>query len=151
MSSPAQLLQAEFEALKADIIAAYEASGMATGGNWGKSVQIQQLPNGLSLVADGYINGRKPGKAPPSAAIEAWLVKKGIAARLKEQISVSSLAFLIARKIAKKGWQPKPGTVNPIDAVATPQRIQKILDKVGQAHLQNFTTQIINYLNQIAV
>ena len=151
MSSAAQILQAEFALLKKDIIAAYEASGMATTGNWGKSVQVVSLPNGISIMADGYIDGRKSGKAPPSEAIEAWLIKKGVAARVKDSISTSSLAFLIARKIAKKGWQPKPGTQNPVDTVATPQRIQQILDKVGQAHLATFTTDILNSLNQISV
>jgi hypothetical protein len=150
MSSVTQVMAAEFEQLRQDIIAAYRASGAEASGKWADSVQVQQLPNGFTIVADDYINGRGPGKPPPSAAIEQWLVQKGIAARLGSEISVSSLAFLIARKIARQGWKPKPDAEAIIERVATPQRIMQILNKAGQEHLSQFTANIINYLKTIA-
>jgi hypothetical protein len=149
-NTPQQLLAAEFELLRAEVIAAYQGS-MEAGGNWAESVTIQPAPAGYSITAADYINGRSPGKPPPSEAIEAWINQKGIASRLEKNMTVSSLAFLIARKIAREGWQPKPGNGNSIDGVVTPQRIQHILDKVGESYLANLTTQITNYLNQIAL
>jgi hypothetical protein len=151
MHSPQHVLAAEFELLKADIIAAYEASGSENSGNWTATVKAEATPNGYSITAADYINGRGPGKPPPSEAIETWIIKKGIASRLEKNMTVSSLAFLIARKIAREGWQPKPGTENIAESVATPQRIQQILDKVGESYLNDFTTLITNHLNQLAL
>lgn len=150
MNSEAQaILKAEFELLRQEIIAKYESSGMATTGNWGKTVQVQQLPNGFSIVADGYINGRPPGKQPPSEAIEQWIQKKGIAARLGNEISLGSLAYLIARKIAKNGWKPPQGYEDIVGTIATPQRIQQIIDKAGQPYIAGFTQEILQYLTPV--
>ena len=151
MSDASQLLAAEFELLRADIITAYEASGQQVSGNWADTVKVEATPHGYSITAANYINGRAPGTPPPSEAIEAWIIKKGIAARLQNNMTVSSLAFLIARKIARYGWRPKQGSDTIIDGVVTPQRIQQILDKVGESYLTDFSTQIINYLNQGAL
>ena len=142
-----ETLRAEFEKLRDEIVANFEASGMGASGNWGESVQVQELPNGFTIVADDYINGRGPGKAPPSAAIEKWIEQKGIASRLNGEISVSSLAFLIARKIAREGWKPKQGFDDIVANTATPQRIQQILDAVAPLYVQNFTDEISAYLN----
>lgn len=145
-SEAQQILRAEFELLKQEIIAKYESSGMAASGNWGRGVQLQQLPHGFSIVADGYINGRPPGRQPPSEAILQWIKQKGIAARLGSQISLGSLAYLIARKIAKNGWKPAEGYEDIVGSVATPQRIQQIIDKAGQPYIAGFTTEILQYL-----
>jgi len=150
MSNVTELLAAEFELLKTEVIAKYEASGMAASGNWADSVVIQKLPNGFNLVADGYINGRGPGKPPPSEAIEAWIRQKGIAAKLEKGMIIQTLAYLIARKIAREGWKPKPENQNIVDSLVTPQRIQQILDKVGAVYITDFTTQIINLLKPTA-
>jgi hypothetical protein len=45
------------------------------------------------------VHGRKPGKMPPIDSILDWLTNKGITA----DISLRSLAFLIARKIGRVG------------------------------------------------
>lgn len=146
MSNATQLLATEFELLKADIIAAYEASGQSVTGHWADTVSVEATPSGYSINAADYINGRAPGTPPPSEAIEAWIIKKGIAARLQKNMTISSLAFLIARKIARFGWKPKDGATNIIDSVVTPERIQQILDAVGESYVLDFTSQIINYL-----
>ena len=150
MNSADDILAAEFELLKSEVIAAYEASGNNASGNWVDSVTVQRLPNGFTLVADDYINGRGPGKPPPSAAIEAWIKQIGIASKLEKGMTTQSLAYLIARKISRKGWQPKPGSNNFVNNVVTPQRIQQILDKVGGVYAANFTSQIINLLKPTA-
>lgn len=147
MTDAGAILTEEFEALKNEISTAYEQSGMMASGNWGESLEVVALPNGITIMADGYADGRPPGKQPPSAAIEQWLVQKGIAARTQKDIATSSLAFLIARKIARQGWKPKVSGSDIIESVATPQRIQQIIDRVGEAHLAAFTESFLNPLN----
>jgi hypothetical protein len=151
MSSPTELLATEFELLRADIISAYRARGQAVSGNWADTVEVEATPNGYSITAADYINGRGPGKPPPSKAIEEWLQQKGIATRLEKNMTISSLAFLIARKIGREGWKPKAGTVDIVDSVVTPERIQQMLNNVGAVYLDNFTNTIINYLKQAAL
>jgi hypothetical protein len=122
-----------------------------SSGNWADTVKVEATPNGYSITAADYINGRGPGKPPPSKAIEEWLQQKGIAARLEKNMTISSLAFLIARKIGREGWKPKAGTVDIVDIVVTPERIQQMLNNVGAVYLDNFTNTIINYLKQAAL
>jgi hypothetical protein len=148
MSSAKELLAAEFEAMRAEIVAAYETSGIISSGSWGAGVQVIELPNGFTIAAPDYINGRQPGKQPPSEAIEQWLKAKGIAAGLEKDIGISSLAYLIARKIGKEGWQPRQQ--NLIDTIITPQRIQQLLDKVQNTALADFTAQLTAHLKTIA-
>ena len=58
----------------------------------------------LTIWGNDYIyyleNGRKPGKRPPTAVIKRWIQEKGIQ---PTDISIDSLAFLIARKIGEEG------------------------------------------------
>jgi len=145
MSSASLILQAEFEALRAEVVAAYEASGMRASGNWGASVQVELSDNGAAILAPDYINGRKRGSPPPSAAIEQWIKVKGIAARMEKGMTTASLAFLIARKIGKMGWQPKQANI--VETVATPERIATIVDKIAEAYLEDFTADVITALN----
>ncbi|MCR5863059.1 hypothetical protein LRS05_13395 [Flavobacterium sp. J372] len=65
---------------------------------------------------------------------------------MQKDTSLSSLAYLIARKIARKGWKPKAGYEDVINAVATPERIQSIIDKVGDNELAGFTQNLLEYL-----
>src|SRR5688572_9331060 len=104
MSSISQILKAEFEQLRQEIATAYEASGMAASGDWGKQLEVQAADGSASITAPDYINGRKPGTPPPSEAIEEWIVRKGMAARIQGEITIGSLAYLIARKIGREGW-----------------------------------------------
>ena len=143
MSSFNEVLESEFEKLKAEVQAAYQSSGMQASGSWGESLDIIKLPNGLRMVADSYIMGRKPGKQPPSQAIEQWLEQKGIASKAEKEISTASLAYLIARKIARDGWQPQ----NPhfLEKIITPQRITEIVHKAAGITLPEFIVQITTY------
>jgi hypothetical protein len=148
MSSISEILKAEFEQLRAEIATAYEAGGMAASGNWGEKLEIQAADGSASIVAPEYINGRKSGTPPPSEAIEEWIMRKGMAARIQGEITIGSLAYLIARKIGHEGWQPEQENV--VESIATPARIQQILDKVGESCLNEFTNEIINHLKKSA-
>lgn len=155
MSTVTEILSAEFEALKSELIAAYDAKGMRSTGAWADNLevnvtegkgQIKGLPYSQQLET-----GRASGKQPPSEAIEKWIIAKGIAANLEKKISISSLAFLIARKIAREGWKRERfGGVDLIGEVVTPERIQQIIDKVSDIYIADFSNEIINYLKEAA-
>ncbi|MDV6169548.1 hypothetical protein R1T16_14020 [Flavobacterium sp. DG1-102-2] len=154
MSSTAQLLLTEFEALKNELIARYDDLGMRASGQWAESLSVSVSGNSAAIHQESYgkqlENGRRPGAQPPSEAIEQWLKDKGIANRLEKGMSVSSLAFLIARKIGREGWNRNnhDGT-KLISSVVTPERIQFIIDKIGESQLTEFTTKISDYLNTL--
>ena len=62
-------------------------------------------------------NGRKEGKMPPPKILTAWVWKK---LRILKEKQAASVAFVIARKIAKKGTKAQP-FFGP--AVASQQKI----------------------------
>ena len=69
---------------------------------------------------------------------------------IKGNISISSLAFLIARKIAREGTKYfKQGGTDLVDAVYTEQRIQMIINKVGEAATITIVKKIENELKTI--
>jgi hypothetical protein len=154
MSSIQDILSAEFELLRGELISRYDELGMRASGNWANELAIEVTESGATILEPEYSNqleyGRSPGKQPPSEAIQQWLIDKGIAARLENEISISSLAFLIARKIGKQGWnRDKYGGTQLVSSVVTPQRIQLIINKIADAELSNFTNNLINSLNAI--
>lgn len=151
-----EILSKEFESLKADLIKAYDAKGMRASGKFADSLEVKV--NGLTAqiwgedYAQQLETGRRAGRFPPINAIEQWIRDKGIANRIQGNISISSLAFLIARKIAREGWKREEyGGVELISGVITDARIQKIIDEVGDAQALIYTTEIINLTNGINI
>lgn len=142
------ILTEEFNLLKEELIAKYDEKGMRASGNWANSLEVT-VTGGLSakLIGDEYSEqleyGRKSGKQPPSQAIEQWIRDKGIMSRIVGKISISSLAYLIARKIAREGWRREGyGGVELISEVVTPERIQKIIDRVSDSYIPLFENEI---------
>lgn len=154
MTNPADILLAEFEALKNELISKYDALGMRASGNWANSLSIELSEKGAEIIQADYGDaleyGRKPGKQPPTKAIEKWIQDKGIASHLEKGMSVSSLAYLIARKIAREGWnRANHGGVNLLSSVVTPERIQQIIDKIGESHVTDLSNKISDYLTTL--
>lgn len=149
------LLLKEFEDLKKDLILAYDAKGMRASGKFADSLEvIQQSANKIQLWGEDYAQqletGRLAGRFPPIAPIEQWIKDKGIASRIEGQITVSSLAFLIARKIAREGWKREGyGGVELISDVITNERMQNIIDNVGASEAITFSTHIIGLINDL--
>ena len=143
MSKMSDLLETEFEALKNELIAKYDEMGIRASGNWAEKLEVETTNDGVTLWEPYSLEGRKPGKQPPSEAIEQWLKEKGIAARLEKEITVTSLAFLIARKIGREGWK-RDGTPL-VSSIVTPERIQQIIDKIGEEQLNTFTATILSH------
>ena len=151
------LLSKEFEEIRKDLITAYDQKGMRASGKFAESLEVVQVnANRVQLLGEDYAQqletGRLAGKFPPIAPIEQWIKDKGIAQRIEGQITVSSLAFLIARKIAREGWKREGyGGVELISEVITNERMQKIIDNVGAEKAIEFSTQIVGLINDLAV
>ena len=124
---------------------------MRSSGKWADSLEVEVSP--LSAVITGLEysqqleTGRKAGRFPPISSIEDWIRQKGIAVI---DISISSLAFLIARKIAREGWKREGyGGVELISEVVTDKRMQDIIDKIGDVKAVEITTDIIKLIKEI--
>lgn len=151
-----QILDKEFELIQRDLVTKYDELGMRASGKWADSLERTTTPFNVKIFGEDYttqlVNGRRPGAFPPVEAIKKWIVDKGIVNNIKGSISVSSLAFLIARKIAREGTNYfKQGGTDLVDAVVTDERIQMIIDKVGVEATISFSTRIQNELKTIVV
>lgn len=92
------------QVIRKRVIGDQDSKGIRSSGQSAKSLQIEEIAKGGQLVGDDYfqqqVAGRRPGKFPPIKSILDWINEKGIN---PTDISKKSLAFIIARKIAKKG------------------------------------------------
>lgn len=151
-----QILSKQFELLKDDLIKAYDAKGMRASGKFADELEVRVDGLTAQLWGESYAQkletGQEAGEFPTISAIEQWIKDKGIANRIEGKISVSSLAFLIVRKIAKKGWKrEKHGGVELISQVITDARIQKIIDEVGAGQALIYSTEIIKMVNDLKI
>jgi hypothetical protein len=153
-----EILSIEFEAIRKDLIAKHEQLGMKASGKWADSLEVKIIGNNdksvSQIIGENYTEqlafGRSPGKFPPIKAIEKWIYDKGISL-IGKKITVSSLAFLIARKIAREGTKYfKQGGTDLIEAVITPERIEKIISQVKEINVTTFTNGLIEQLKQVA-
>lgn len=84
--------------------------------------------------------GRKPGgKFPPRQAILNWMKVRHILPRGPKPISQESLAFLIQRKIAVKGIDPRPALHNAAEEIADEfiNEVYRQFDALLQADIEN--------------
>lgn len=92
------------QTIRKGLIDDQSGKGIRTTGKSAASLTIQDLKKGGQLVGDDYfqqqITGRRPGKFPPLKPIEKWIEDKGLTLK---GITKKGLAYVIARKIAKKG------------------------------------------------
>lgn len=152
MINDAEILSREFDMLIDDLIAKHRELGMPASNQWIETLENRSERLSGQVWGQDYteqlVNGREPGKFPPIKMIEKWIYDKGIT---PDNITVSSLAFLIARKIAKEGTEYfKQGGTDLVDAVITPQRIQSIIDKVSEFHINSFLSEVTGVFKQMA-
>lgn len=155
MATTQEILNTEFESLKVDLIKEYDTLGMRASGKFAESLVVQTTQSNAKLIGEQYAeqleHGRRPGKRPPIEAIKQWIEDKGIVNNIKGNISVSSLAFLIARKIGQQGWKRENfGGVELISKVVTDKRIQSIIDKVGNALAISLVSRLEKEFKQLA-
>lgn len=149
------ILIKEFEKIKKDLIAKHDELDLRSSGAWASSLQV--LGRRLSVRLESFkyvlymVRGRAPGKMPPIASIEKWIEDRNLMAQIEGNITASSLAFLIARKIGKLGTRNfRKGGNDLISSVITPERIQSIIDKVAMFNLKEFTSQMLKEVEEVA-
>lgn len=137
-----QLLQTEMNLLRDEIIEVYNASGKRTTGEFEQGLTIEFGTNKAILKGYEYLGGRRPnaGKMPPIQKIEDWLNAKGIKP-IEDKMKISTLAYLIARKISKEGTK-KENNLAIYSKVITPQRIDQILEKIQTLNANAFIREV---------
>lgn len=135
-----RIIQEEMEALKADIISVYNASGKRTSGEFERGLEINYQPNKATLSGYVYLTGRAAGKQPPMQPILDWLLLKGITP-IDAKMKVSSLAYLIARKIGREGTK-KENHLMIYEQVITPERIDSILERLNNINVTAFANEV---------
>lgn len=101
----------------------------------------------VELLAADYLTivdeGRRPGKQPPTKALDKWVIARGIAPRDKKGrfISRESVKFLIARSIGRKGIKPTGVLKKTIDEVYG--RKQKLLELAAIGDINKMIDKII--------
>lgn len=134
------------------LVIEYDNQGRRASGNWETELEsnIDRTLKGyrIRLLGSYYTywmeNGRRPGKFPPINVIRQWIDDKGIIPY--GNISRDSLAFLIARKIARDGYKGRPVVAN----VITDQWVQELLDAVGLFYLEEIKSDILKELQKAA-
>lgn len=161
-----QTLSLEFELIKAEIIALYDAKKMRASGRFANSLEVKVFGTErgykAQILGEAYAQQLETGRNPtgsgagpkwetPLKDIEQWIRNKaGIFTEALNHMKISSLAYLILRKIHQKGWKRENhGGVELISKVLTEQRIQKIIDEVGAVEAMRISTDIIGLFNQI--
>lgn len=145
--TPSEIILEELEAIRNDLRARYDQLGMRATGNFDRELEVvEQTVKKYTINATPYsrqlILGRRPGTMPPVAAIEAWMKAKGIRA-VEARMTDRQLAFAIARSIKNRGtryW--RQGGTDLLDSVITPERMQRIIDRISDYHILDLTTKI---------
>lgn len=143
------ILEQEFEELRNELIIAYDKKGMRTTGRFERELEVEVSDFTAILRGEKYTEqleyGRRPGNVSKEGVenIKEWILAKNVFSAAIEEIGLSSLAFLISRKIAREGFdREKYGGVDLVSEVVTPERIQKIMDKVSRAAIVNFVSEL---------
>jgi hypothetical protein len=136
------------------LIIAYDAKGMRASGNFADSLDVIIGDTYAELWGDEYAEqleyGRNSGGFPPLQDIENWIVEKGVFNDVLQEIKLSSLAYLIARKIAQQGWnRANYGGVGLISEVITEERLQMIIDMFGENEVVNFSSDLIDIFKEL--
>jgi hypothetical protein len=139
-----KLLKQEMEALRDEILQVYNASGKRTSGEFEKGLEVIYEPNKATLMGYEYLGGRRAGKMPPLKAIEDWVKAKGLKP-IESEMTTSTLAYLIARKIAKEGTK-KENNLAIYSKVITPQRIDEILNKINKLNANQFIQEVVGMI-----
>lgn len=150
------VLKEEFESLKRDIITLYRSKGMLASGNFERQARVEikstEATTTAILHGSSYAEQLQDGRGKTTGGkgtgptvfdkIKEWIEVKGIKP-IEKKMSISSLAFLITRKIHQEGWKrEKHGGVELISSVITEERIQKIISRLALVNIAKITSDI---------
>lgn len=140
------ILQKEVDKVMDEIIQLYESSGKKTSGQFEEGLETKVSENRIEIWGYSYLAGRPAGKMPPVQAIEKWVIAKGIASM---GLQSSGLAWAIAKKIAAEGTADESHL--PIyERILTPQRMDEIIKKVEEFHVQQIVEEITTRIMSIS-
>lgn len=142
------IIKEEIDAIISDIKDVYEASGKRTSGEFLNGLESIISENTGIIKGYTYLAGRRAGKMPPIENIKRWIIQKGIQP-IRDTISISSLAYVIAKKIGENGTNKKYH-LKIYEEVITPQRIDDIIKKVSQFNVNKFVDDITVSLELLA-
>lgn len=138
----AEILEFEFNKLVNELKEGIEAKGMTASGDSARSLEVVINDDSAKILGNSNFEQLEYGRNPTRKngtdtenlveKIKKWIENKGIVSNSEKEISVSSLAFLIARKIHREGWDRKGyGGVELVSEIITAERMQDIINKVG--------------------
>ena len=147
-----QILKEEMISIVVDLKVKHNELGMKASGDWLDALHEQTVGltgKVIGLHYSEYLeSGRKPGGFPPIDSIIRWINDKGIKP-IEDNMKISTLAFLIARKIAKDGWMREDhGGVELVTQVITPERVQRIINRVSEFNINSFTSQLTEFYKE---
>lgn len=142
-----EIIKEEIQSILDDIILIYEKSGRKASGQFAEGLEAIYEPFKATIMGFVYLAGRgqtkKSGKAGEPTVQEnilKWLNTKGIKA-VEKNITLKQLSFLIARKIHKEGTKQSEW-LKIYEEVITPQRIDKIIDRIAETNLNRIVTEV---------
>jgi len=160
MSESEKIFEEEFESLKNDLANKYRELGMKASGEWEAELEVEAGDDFGRVIGLPYTEQLEKGREPTSRGgdgsllkrIEKWIIDKGIVASIEGDISISSLAYLITRKIHREGWRRENyGGVELVSSVVTPKRMQGILNRLGETLTIEFSNKIEKEIRTIVV
>lgn len=144
-----------------DLVKAYDTKGMRASGNFEKELEVKATEtNGVLYGANytqqletgqeaGGVNGQSFSEL--SSDIDKWVDDKQISSRINGEITKNQLVFLITRKIWREGWNRKGyGGIDLISEVVTDERLQSIIDEVGDYYMVTVSTEIVKLIKELA-
>jgi len=144
-----EVIKEEIDSIIKDILTMYENSGKKVSGEFARGLEARYTPLSAEIWGYKYLAGRPPGKMPVekvNGKIQAvkslleWVKNKGIFS-YKNEYEARSIAYAIAKSIAEKGSN-KNYTLNIYEKVITPERIDKIIDRISQLNVNRIITEI---------
>ena len=142
------IIKQEIEAILDDIRLLYHNSGKRTSGQFEQGLKAVYSDNKAVVEGHFYLAGRRAGKMPPIENIKQWIIQKGIQP-IKDNITVTSLAWAIAKKIAKDGTN-KQYHLKIFEKILSPKRINEVINKVSEFNVNLFVNELTANLKILA-
>lgn len=147
----------QWDLVRADIIANYDKKGMRATGKLADSLEVVYSDRTVSLMGNQYAEqleyGRRPSsKLPPLQELYEWVLNKGLISRAEKEYKIRGLAFIIAKKIQRDGYnRENHGGVKLISEILTDKRINEVIDLVGKNLMTIFEAEILTFFKKISV
>jgi hypothetical protein len=143
-----EILSQFLEAVRNEIMAEHIRQGQRVTGRTLESLEISVNDNEGILYGARYIgvleDGRRPGKMPPISKIEEWIKNRGILP--KGKMSISALAFVMARKISLEGTVlHRDGGMSGVLSKAINQgRIDALIDSLSDKYRSEVESEVVD-------